>query len=231
MKQVLLALALGWLGFGCRTVPPADMSLHPDSTGVGWSDVFSATLDNATCAEPGWAWQTDGFLVPGTKETLLTKKDYSDFVLDVEYVMEPTCNSGIFLYDVDHPTNKFEVQILDDFHPMYKDEVPYQNTGAIYGRLAPRHVASNDPGEINRMTCWCLGPSVRIVLNGVEIVNTDLNDWQDPLINPDGTKVPWFHVGYPALSKIPRHGRIGLQGIHGGTAVRFRFLRVKEFKR
>ena len=49
--------------------------------------------------------------------------------------------------------------------------------------------------------------------------------------NPDGTPIPPYHAGFPALATIPRHGRIGLQGIHNTEAtVRFKYLRVKEIK-
>ena len=158
----------------------------------------------------------------------LSKKDYKNFVLDLAYVMDPTANSGVFLYDTDHPKYKFEVQILDDRHPCYSNEVPYQLTGAIYGRCAPKKVASRPTGELNRMTCWCEGARVRIVVNGEEVVDADLTDWKDPLVNPDGTTVPKWHKGFPALGTIPMHGRIALQGIHGGKAVRFKYLKVKE---
>ena len=61
-----------------------------------------------------------------------------------------------------------------------------------------------------------------------EVVDADLTDWKDPLVNPDGTTVPKWHKGFPALGTIPMHGRIALQGIHGGKAVRFKYLKVKE---
>ena len=154
--EIVVAALL--LTAGCMTCP------HPDSD--GWGDVFNKDLSNATCAKPGWAWDKDGYLVPGTGETLFSKKDYKNFVLDLAYVMDPTANSGVFLYDTDHPKYKFEVQILDDHHPCYSNEVPYQLTGAIYGRCAPKKVASRPAGELNRMTCWCEGSRVRIVVNG-----------------------------------------------------------------
>ena len=31
-----------------------------------------------------------------------------------------------------------------------------------------------------------------------------------------------------ALGTIPMHGRIALQGVHGGKAVHFKYLKVKE---
>ena len=205
---------------GCATCP------HPDS--AGWEDVFNKDLSNAECAKPGWAWDKDGCLTPGTGETLFSKKDYRNFVLDLAYTMDPTANSGVFLYDTKHPTHKFEVQILDDHNLMYTNEVPYQLTGAIYGRCAPTKIASLPPNVLNRMTCWCEGPHIRIVVNGEEVVNANLEDCKDPLINPDGTRVPKWHEGFPALGTIPMHGRIALQGIHGGKAVHFKYLKVKE---
>ena len=218
--KVVAATCGAVLMAGCMTC------LHPDS--AAWEDVFDKDLSNAECSKPGWAWDKDGYLTPGTEETLFSKKDYRNFVLDLAYVMDPTANSGVFLYDTDHPKYKFEVQILDDHHPCYSNEVPYQLTGAIYGRCAPKKVASRSGGALNRMTCWCEGSRIRVVVNGEEVVNVDLADWKDPLVNPDGTRVPKWHEGFPALGTIPMHGRIALQGIHGGKAVHFKYLRVKE---
>ena len=117
---------------------------------------------------------------------------------------------------------------MDDLHPCYSNEIPYQLTGAIYGRCAPTKIASKTDGALNRMTCWCVGSHIRIVVNGEEVINADLTNWKDPLYNPDGTKVPKWHYGFPALGTIPMHGRIALQGIHGGKAVHFKYLKVKE---
>lgn len=226
MRTAGVGLSMAMLAFaGCASLQTAR---HSDSS--GWEDVFAKDLSNAECAKPGWAWGKDGCLTPRTEETLFSKRDYRNFILDVGYVMDPTANSGIFLYDTKHPTHKFEVQILDDHHPMYKDEVPYQFTGAIYGRCAPTKIASRPAGELNRITCWCMGPNIRIVVNGEEVVNADLTEWKDGLVNPDGTRVPKWHEGFPALGTIPMHGRIALQGIHGGKAAHFKYIKVKEIK-
>ena len=195
---------------------------------VGWEDVFAKDLSNAEENGKGWKWDENGFLTPVTEDTIFSRKDYKNFVLNVAYVMDPTANGGLFLYDTKHPTHKFEVQILDDHHPMYEKEVPYQNTGSIYGRLAPAKVNSYPAGEINVMSCWCMGSRIRITLNYETVVDTDLSAWKDPLVNPDGTRVPKWHEGFPALATIPMHGRIALQGIHGGKAVRYKYLKVKE---
>ena len=82
--MVVLAAAAALAG--CATCP------HPDSD--GWEDVFNKDLSNAECAKPGWAWDKDGYLTPGTGETLFSKKDYRNFVLDLAYTMDPTANSA-----------------------------------------------------------------------------------------------------------------------------------------
>ena len=61
-KPIMILAACALLMAGCATCP------HPDSS--GWEDVFSKDLSNATCAKPGWAWDKDGYLTPGTPETL-----------------------------------------------------------------------------------------------------------------------------------------------------------------
>jgi len=211
-----LALLLG----GCRCLDGA-----PDSS--GWEDVFAPDLSNAELKPGSWAWDRDGCLTPLTGDTIFSKKDYADFVLDVAYVMDPTANSGIFLYDTKHPSHKFEIQILDDRHPMYRDELPYQLTGSIYGRLPAAKVVSRPAGELNRITAYCRGKDVTVFVNGEKVVDADLSRWTDPDVNPDGTPVPKWHKGFPALGTIPMHGRIALQGVHGGKAVHFKYLRVK----
>lgn len=200
---------------------------HPDSR--DWEDVFDRSLSNAECPAGSWTYDSDGWLVPVTGDTILSTRDYRNFVLDTAYVMGPTANSGIFLYDTEHPRQKFEVQILDDWNPCYSNEAPYQLTGSLYGRVAAHPVNSLPPGQLNRMTVWCEGPRVRVVVNGKKVVDANLNDWQVPDINPDGTAYPSWHKGFPPLGRIPHHGRIGLQGLHGSDdAVRFKYLKVRE---
>ena len=83
MKLLTSAVAVGLLACcGCVSFMDAG---HPDSTGPEWEDVFNHELSNAECAKPGWAWDKDGYLTPGTGETLFSKKDYANFVIDIAY--------------------------------------------------------------------------------------------------------------------------------------------------
>ncbi len=222
-KVIVVSMLVAACAMGCRTTSVCGT---PDSS--GWEDVFNADLSNAELKEGSWKWDADGFLVAQTGDTLLSKKDYENFVLDVAYLPGAGCNSGLFLYDTKHPTHKFEVQVLDDSDPKYVKDPPYFHTGAIYGRLAPTKICSKPANELNRMVVYCRGPRVTVFVNGEKVIETDLTLWKDPTTNPDGTAVPEWHRTFPALGTIPFHGAIGLQGLHGGKPVRYKYVRVKE---
>ena len=217
MGAALVALAMT----GCATWP------HPDSG--DWEDVFAKDLSNAEMPAGSWTRDADGWLVSTTGDTILSKKDYGSVVVDMVYVMGNGANSGLFLYDTEHPKKKFEVQIMDDRSPIFADVKPYQRTGSVYGRCAASEVRSRPAGEENRMTVWCKGDRIRVVVNGKEVVDTDISTYVTAEVNPDGTPIPPYHKGFPPLATIPRHGRIGLQGIHNTeTAVHFKYIKVKE---
>ena len=208
---------------GCRTAG------HPDSTGPEWRDVFARDLANADFPAGSWKYGADGWLTSATGDTILTKKDYGSIVVDTVYVMDKDANSGLFLYDTDHPKYKFEVQIMDDASDVFSTVQPYQRTGSVYGRCAASEIRSRPAGEENRLTVWCEKSRIRVAVNGKMVVDTNLDLYTDPVNNPDGTQIPSYHKGFPAMATIARHGRIGLQGIHNTkSAVRFKSLRVKE---
>ncbi len=104
---------------------------------------------------------------------------------------------------------------------------------AIFHSLRHTFVSfAANAGELNRIVAYCRGPLVKIYVNGEKVIDADLTQWKDPLVNPDGTDIPKHHkeMKFPALGTIPMHGRIALQGVHGGRATRFKYLKVKELK-
>jgi hypothetical protein len=78
------------------------------------------------------------------------------------------------------------------------------------------------------MTIFCAGKNVHVILNGKAVVDADLDNWKNPLVNPDGTPVPPWHRGFPALSTIPTCGKVGFQGVHGDAGVKIRNLRISS---
>ena len=78
----------------------------------------------------------------------------------------------------------------------------------------------------NRMTIFAQGQKIRIVLNGVEVIDENLSAHASNKANPDGSKVPPLHT--KPWAEIVKRGRIGLQGKHQGASTYFRNIRVKE---
>ena len=72
---------------------------HPDSK--TWADLFAADLSNAVFPAGVWSWQ-DGELTPKDKdEAIWSKKEYENFILDLEFNLDPAANSGVFVYNTD----------------------------------------------------------------------------------------------------------------------------------
>ena len=201
--------------------------LHPNSD--AWPALFAQDLSDAEDTKGVWFRDADGNLT-ATKDVLLfSKAEYGPFVLDLEFKFDPGANSGVYIYASDLKNlvpNKIEVQLLDDPAPLWKDCTPYQRTAALYGHCKPKASALKPTGEWNRMTIFARGPHVRIVLNGVEVIDENLSAHASSKINPDGSKVPPLHT--KPWAEIVKRGRIGLQGKHQGAASYFRNLRVQE---
>ena len=229
LPEMPLALSLLALLGACTALPKAPNESHPDGNAYRWQPLFDKALSNAEFKAGAWHYDKDGYLTPLLDEPIWSKSDYENYVLDLEYKMQEDGNSGVFIYITnlgEFPRYKIEVQLLDDYSEKHKGEEPYQYTGSLYGRAPAREICSRPAGEWNRMTVYCRGKNVRVVLNGKVVVDANLDDWKDPLVNPDGTTVPKWHRGFPALSTIPTRGRIGFQGRHEQTGVVVKYVRV-----
>ena len=228
-RKMMMAAECAILLAGCATAPKAPVEPHPDTPAYAWKPLFEKDLSNAEFEKGAWRWEGD-VLRSVLAKPIWTAADYENYVLDFEYVMEKDGNSGVFIYisNLDKfPKYKIEVQLHDDESPKFKGkELAYQQSGSLYGRAPALEIASRPAGEWNRMTIFCSGKNVHVVLNGKAVVDANLDDWKDPLVNPDGTPVPPWHRGFPALSEIPTRGRVGFQGVHGDAGVKIRNLRI-----
>lgn len=147
---------------------------------------------------------------------LTTDKEYSDFVLRLEWRLPKGGNSGVGIRvpkDGDPAHAGMEIQILDDDAEQHRNIKPAQHTGSIYYQVTAKQGVAKPPGEWNRYEITCHGPVVVVVLNGVEVSRADM----DEHTVGEG--------GHPPLSKRPRKGHIGLQS--HGTQVDFRNIAIK----
>ena len=143
---------------------------------------------------------------------MIHDKEWSDFVLSLDFKIAKDCNSGVFVRTSpltprpgkDVGFNGIEVQILDSRTAGYHD------TGAFYDLLKPTRNAMKPVGEWNHMVITCKKNLLGVEVNGEKVNQMDLDEWTRPNQRPDGTP----HKFDFALKNHPRQGYIGLQD-HG----------------
>jgi len=179
----------------------------------------------------GWAgagepaekcWEVnDGLLTcTGTPGPWLrSAEQFGDFNLRLEYRLSAGGNSGVYVRvpeDGNHhrendssPPAGFEVQVLDDADPQYKELKDFQYSGSVYdiAGAQPRNV--HPAGEWNTLEINCKGQKVTITQNG--IVVADVNEETHPLIALRQTK------GYLGLQN--HSTRVDFRNIRSGPAV------------
>lgn len=172
------------------------------------------------------AWQRDGELlscVSAAGGWLRTDREYSDFVLRLEYRLQAGGNTGIGIRSpaVGNPTfTSLEVQLIDDEAPKYADLRPDQYTGSIYYQVPALHRARlNRIGEWNACEIRCLGDELTVKING-DVVNEVHLVRNDEKVRQDPSK------GTFSLSQRPPLGHIALQS--HSTRVDFRNIELKD---
>jgi hypothetical protein len=126
---------------------------------------------------------------------LVSDQTFWNYLLHVEYKVEPHSNSGIGL------RGRYEVQIYDD----YGKPPSLHGNGALYSRILPAKNASRPAGEWQTLDIRLVGRDVTIVLNDEKII--------------DKQKIE----GLTAIASDPNEGQPGpfiLQGDHGPVEFR-----------
>ncbi len=215
---------LAWTGASSA----AQEAVAPTSPPSPWRDLFAADLSDAQF--PAGVWTVEnGELTASEDQVIWTRDDHSDFALDFEFKTGPDANSGVLVYATDTAQwvkNSVEIQLLDDAGPKWAKIDPKWRCGAIFGCLAPSKSAVKPAGQWNHCTITCRGRRIEVVLNGEKVTSMDMSRWTSPTHNPDGSaKPPWLSTPF---STHPTRGKIGFQGKHGGSPVRFRNIKIRD---
>jgi len=188
---------------------------------VDWKYLLMEDLSNCIFKDGSWTYQ-QGVLSANGEGDIWTKKEFGNFILDLQFKLAENTNSGIFLRTgdiVEWLHTAIEVQILDSYG---KEQVNKHDCGAIFDCLAPSKNMVNPAGEWNRYTITCTGSKIFVVLNGEQIINMDLDQWTEAGKNPDGTKNKFKY----AYKDMPRKGAIGFQ--YHGHPVWFRNIKIRK---
>ncbi len=155
---------------------------------------------------------------------LVYEKPLGDFILDLEFMISPKCNSGIFVRTSpltprpgkDVGFNGIEVAIDDTTTANVHD------TGALYDLVPPSTNAMKPAGEWNHARITCDRARIEVAINGKIVTRMDLDAWTESNRRPDGSSHK-FDIAY---KDHPRVGYIGLQD-HGSDCW-FRNIKVKR---
>tara|TARA_B100000767_G_scaffold273609_1_gene304245 strand:+ start:18081 stop:18854 length:774 start_codon:yes stop_codon:yes gene_type:complete len=168
---------------------------------------------------------------------IVTDKEYTNFVLSIEWKISEGGNSGIFWgireskeFGEPYLTGP-EIQILDnDRHPDALENPKYHQTGALYDMVQPTSDVCNPAGEWNHIVLTINHNTNKgsVVLNEIEIVAFALHgpEW-DSLVKASkfGNKKASNYLEAPKFGTF-RTGKIGLQD--HGDQVYFRNIKIKE---
>ncbi len=229
MKNVINAAAIVLLNslLTTQAAEPSPLKTHPDSK--AWPDLFSQDFSNAIAPAGVWSWQK-GELTPKDKdEVIWSKKEYENFILDLEFNLDPAANSGVLVYCSDLQNwipNTIEIQLLDDPASKWANIPANWKSGGVFGHSTPLKAATKKAGEWNRMTIRCQGPRISVLLNGELVTDINMKEWKSGKKAPDGTDIVDFEPR--PLAEMATKGRIGLQGAHGGIPTHFRNLKIKS---
>ncbi len=208
-----------------KDIPP---KVHPDVS--KWDDLLKADLSNATYPKGIWSFEK-GILTATKDINLWTKKQYDNFIVDVEFKTAPGTNSGVIVYCSNTGKwipNSVEIQIADDHHPKWGKADKTWQCAAIFGHLAASERMVKKPGQWNRFTITCVDHMIYVMLNQMTVTIMDMRKWTSAKTNPDGSKIPpWLSI---PKAKLATKGHIGFQGKHGGVPIYFRNIKIKELK-
>jgi Domain of Unknown Function (DUF1080) len=219
MKSFILLIAVCLLTF---TVEARAQDAKPKSDEKGFSALFDGKSLNGWKLVrghgPGYIVK-DGVLVCPSDGggNLFTEKEYSNFVFRFEFKTEPGGNNGVGIrapLEGDAAYQGMEIQILDDGHEKYKGKIKSeQHHGSIYDVIPARTGFLKPAGEWNEEEIMARGSHIRVTLNGVIILDADLNN-----VREEATIKK-----HPGLKN--KSGRIGFLG--HGSLVEFRDIRIK----
>ncbi|MFO7975656.1 MAG: SUMF1/EgtB/PvdO family nonheme iron enzyme, partial [Candidatus Hydrogenedentota bacterium] len=180
----------------------------------GWEPLKGEPLHTGT--EP-WVVTDGAIMTPGDRSLLRTKKEWTDFELELDYRTAGHANGGVYL------RGRVEFQIS------VGESLPPEKThGAVYGQYAALTDATRPGGEWNRLEARLEGRTLTVQLNGslihdhVEVAPTGVSpidgELEDPgpLVLQSFVGTVWYRnirlrplAGPASQASEPRVGDVG----------------------
>jgi hypothetical protein len=151
--------------------------------------------------------------------TIYTRQEYTNFIARVEFKLPPGGNNGLAIrYPGSGDTayvGMCESQVLDDNYEQATGEKidPRQAHGSAYGMVAAQRGYQHPIGEWNYEEVTVVGPTIKVELNGTQILDADLST------------VTNFMANHPHPGKDRASGHFGFAGHN--DPVMFRNIAIK----
>jgi len=180
-RAIMVAVLGGWLAVAAADEAAGFRELFNGRDFDGW--VMEGPPEGLTHADgrPVWSVKDGEIVCQGKRWSFLRydRETFTDFTLHVEFLMARGCNSGVGIrtgpIDLADPQNTrpscfcYEIQLLDD-----AGKTPTEHSsGSLYRYVAPAENAIRPAGEWNELEITCIGPRIRVVLNGRQIHDFD----------------------------------------------------------
>ena len=180
MLRKIIGSGLLMIMVGCSADPVIDAgecsnALADGEAEAGWRLLFDGnSLDQwrsyqEDSVNDGWGVENGCLARLGWGGDLITREQFGDFELKLEWRISEAGNSGIFIRGDEsestiHHTG-FEMQVLDNVG--HSDaSIPSHRAGAYYDMIVPDHDTSKPVGYWNQVHIIAVGPDVEFRLNG-----------------------------------------------------------------
>ncbi|MCB0655697.1 MAG: DUF1080 domain-containing protein [Saprospiraceae bacterium] len=210
--------------------PQSNWTVLFDGTSLdAWKGYLTDTIGSAWKIEDGALTrdvsQKDAEGTPLGGGDLITREDFDNFVMELEWKIATCGNSGILFGVIESPEYAKtyftgpEMQVLDNScHPDAK--IPKHRAGDLYDLIACREETVKPAGEWNAVRMTIDQGKGVFNLNGTDVVQFDMNNpsWQEMIA---GSKFHEWHAFGTAKS-----GKIALQD--HDEQVWFRNIRIRR---
>jgi hypothetical protein len=232
MKYWMLSVVVVMSALAAQSIAKSTGQSEPAQSAAAWRTLFDGSgLDrwrgykNDT-APAGWKVKDVALVKSGSTPDLMTKDQFGDFELELDWQIGEAGNSGIFYRATEEYDHIYwsgpEYQLLDDLKAS-DNKTRLTCAGAVYA-LYPSPPGHLKPvGDWNHTRIVARGAHIEHWLNGVRLVEYEMwnADWEARV---KGSKF----AAYPNFGRAKR-GHIGLQGDHDGT-LGFRNIRIREVR-
>jgi|JI6StandDraft_1071083.scaffolds.fasta_scaffold78387_1 hypothetical protein len=153
----------------------------------------------------------DGAIVckQGKGGDLLSKDEYENFILRVEFKLPPAGNNGIALrtpLDGHSSKDGLELQVIDSDgynakHPQAPLK-PFQYHGSLYHCVGAKHGFLRPVGQWNYQEIEVRGQTIKVTLNGTKILDVDMDQFDRSQfeVSPKGLDRKRGHIGFAGHS-------------------------------